>query len=185
MTTHKTLRGPRGGAILSSASLGKRVDAAVAPGVQGDPLPNVVAAKAVAFREAMLPEFAAYAQSVVGNARALGAALIDRGFRLVTGGTDTHMMLIDHRSVAPELTAREAIARLDQVGITVTRCELPGDVRWPEHSDGIKVGTASVTTLGMQATDMDAIAELLRQTLASDSTVNVAALRRDVRRLRA
>ncbi len=164
-TTHKTLRGPRGGCILASAALGPAIDKAVFPGLQGGPLDHVIAAKAVAFREAATPAFAAYAAQVVANARALAAALAAEGFRIVSGGTDVHLMLVDLRAFDPELTGKVAQEALDRAGITCNKNQVPGDPRSPFVTSGLRIGTPAVTTTGMQEPEMAEIAELIARVL--------------------
>ena len=164
-TTHKTLRGPRGGCILSTAELAKPVDSAVFPGLQGGPLEHVVAAKAVAFFEAAQPAFAAYAAAVVANARALAAALAGEGVRLVAGGTDNHLLLVDLRPFDADLTGKEAQQVLDRAGITLNRNQVPGDPRSPFVTSGVRIGTPAVTTAGMGEPEMAEIAALVGRAL--------------------
>ena len=164
-TTHKTLRGPRGGAIVCGEDLAKKIDSAVFPGLQGGPLEHVVAAKAVAFAEAARPEFSTYAHAVVGNARALADGLVAQGFRLVSGGTDNHMLLVDLRPFDAELTGKEAQEVLDRSGITCNRNTIPDDPRSPFVTSGLRLGTAAETTAGMGPAEMGRIAELLGRTL--------------------
>jgi len=164
-TTHKTLRGPRGAAILCGEDLARQVDSAVFPGLQGGPLEHVVAAKAVAFAEAARPEFADYAAAVVRNARALAAALADEGFRLVSGGTDNHMLLVDLRPFDAELTGKEAQEVLDQAGITLNRNTIPDDPRSAFVTSGLRLGSAAETTAGMGEEEMRRIAGLVSRTL--------------------
>jgi len=164
-TTHKTLRGPRGGAIVCGEELAKKIDSAVFPGLQGGPLEHVVAAKAVAFAEAARPAFSAYAHQVVANARALAAALVDEGFRLVSGGTDNHLVLVDLRPFDAELTGKEAQEVLDRSGITCNRNTIPDDPRSPFVTSGLRLGTAAETTAGMGPAEMARIAGLLGRTL--------------------
>jgi glycine hydroxymethyltransferase len=164
-TTHKTLRGPRGGCILARADLGAAVDKAVFPGLQGGPLEHVVAAKAVAFGEAARPEFRAYAAQIVRNARALAAALAGEGVRIVSGGTDNHLMLVDLRPLDPELTGKKAQEALDRAGITCNKNQIPGDGRSPFVTSGLRIGTPAVTTAGMQEPEMAEIAELIGRVL--------------------
>lgn len=165
LTTHKTLRGPRGGAILCGADLAKKVDSAVFPGLQGGPLEHVVAAKAVAFAEAARPEFRTYAAAVVANAAALGNALAAEGFRLVSGGTDNHMVLIDLRSFDADLTGKEAQEVLDRAGITLNRNTIPDDPRSAFVTSGLRLGSAATTTAGMGPTEMATIAGLIGRAL--------------------
>ncbi len=166
-TTHKTLRGPRGGCILSTQAFAQAIDKAVFPGLQGGPLEHVIAAKAVAFYEAAQPEFAEYAAQIVRNARALAEALAAEGFRIVSGGTDNHLMLVDLRSFNPDLTGKVAQEALDLAGITLNRNQIPGDPRSPFVTSGLRVGTAAVTTTGMREREMAEIARLMRRALAS------------------
>ena len=162
-TTHKTLRGPRGGMILCKEKYAKAIDSAVFPGQQGGPLMHVIAAKAVALREAMQPEFKAYQQRVVDNAQALAGGLIKRGFSLVSGGTDTHLMLADLRGSG--VTGKEMQIRLDEVNITCNKNGIPYDPEKPFITSGIRLGTPAVTSRGMSIADMDEIAELISLTL--------------------
>ena len=162
-TTHKTLRGPRGGLILCREAQARALDRSLFPGVQGGPLMHVVAAKAVAFKEALEPAFRDYQRRIVDNARRLAAALSGAGLRLVSGGTDNHLMLVD---VAREkLTGKEAEARLDQAGITVNKNAIPFDANPPAVASGIRVGTPAITTRGMGEPEMDTIAGLIVETL--------------------
>jgi glycine hydroxymethyltransferase len=140
-TTHKTLRGPRGGCILSRAELARAIDKAIFPGLQGGPLEHVIAGKAVAFREAADPSFSDYARRIVANAQALAAALGQRGFRLVSGGTDNHLMLVDLRPFDEELTGKEAQIVLDEAGITLNKNTMPDDPRSPFVTSGLRIGT--------------------------------------------
>ncbi len=175
-TTHKTLRGPRGGCILSSAEYGPAIDKAIFPGLQGGPLEHVIAGKAVAFREATHPSFSDYAHQIVANARALAGALGEHGFRLVSGGTDNHLMLIDLRSFDEDLTGKEAQVALDRAGITLNKNTVPDDPRSPFVTSGLRVGTPSVTTQGMRESEMAVVAELLARVLRSpqDDAVGAA-----------
>ena len=165
LTTHKTLRGPRGGAILSCAEHAKAIDSAVFPGLQGGPLEHVIAAKAVAFKEAATPAFAQYARDVVVNAAVLGTALESEGFRPVTGGTDNHLLLLDLRDFDASLTGKEAQEVLDLAGITLNRNQIPDDPRSPFVTSGLRLGTAAETTAGMGANEMREIAALLARSL--------------------
>ena len=183
-TTHKTLRGPRGGAILCGAELAKRIDSSVFPGLQGGPLEHVVAAKAVAFAEAARPEFGAYAHGVVANARALATALAAEGFRLVSGGTDNHLLLVDLRPFDAELTGKEAQEVLDRAGITCNRNTIPDDPRSPFVTSGLRLGTAAQTTAGMGPAEMARIAGLLGRTLRQrGDEAAIAAVRGEVAEL--
>jgi glycine hydroxymethyltransferase len=164
-TTHKTLRGPRGGAIFCSSELAKAVDSAVFPGLQGGPLEHVIAAKAVAFAEAARPEFRTYAAAVVANAAALGQSLAEGGFRLVSGGTENHQVLVDLRTFDAELTGKAAQEVLDQAGITCNRNTIPDDPRSAFITSGLRLGSAAQTTAGMGPTEMRTVAELIGRTL--------------------
>ncbi|MGE5485169.1 MAG: serine hydroxymethyltransferase [Ignavibacteriales bacterium] len=164
-TTHKTLRGPRGGMILTTQQYAKDIDKAIFPGIQGGPLMHIIAAKAVAFKEALTPEFKEYQGQIVQNARALAAGLMARGFNLVSGGTDNHLMLIDLNNKG--VTGVEAEKLLDRVGITVNKNTVPFDTRSPQVTSGIRVGAPTVTTRGMRAPEMDEIARLIDETIAS------------------
>jgi glycine hydroxymethyltransferase len=162
-TTHKTLRGPRGGMILCKAAYAAAIDKAVFPGIQGGPLMHVIAAKAVALGEAQRPEFKRYQERIVSNARALAAALQERGFDLVSGGTDNHLLLVDLRNKG--LTGAEAEDLLDRVNITVNKNMIPFDPQPPRVTSGIRIGTPAVTTRGMTEAAMAEIAEVMRLTL--------------------
>ena len=164
-TTHKTLRGPRGGCILSKAVHAQAIDKAVFPGSQGGPLEHAVAAKAVAFREALDPSFSAYAHQIVKNASALAAALTKEGFRLVSGGTDTHLMVVDLRPFDAECTGKVAQLVLDEAGITLNKNTVPDDPRSPFVTSGVRIGTPSVTTQGMTEAEMPVIASLIAEAL--------------------
>jgi glycine hydroxymethyltransferase len=166
-TTHKTLRGPRGGCIVTREALAQPIDKAVFPGLQGGPLEHVIAAKAVAFYEAAQPDFAVYAAQIVRNAQALAGALADEGFRIVSGGTDNHLMLLDLRTFDADLTGKAAQEALDRAGITLNKNQIPGDPRSPFVTSGLRVGTAAVTTAGMREAEMAEIAHLVRRVLAS------------------
>jgi glycine hydroxymethyltransferase len=164
-TTHKTLRGPRGGCILAKAEHAATIDKAVFPGSQGGPLEHAVAGKAVAFHEGLQPSFKAYAQQIVKNAAALAEAMSKQGFRLVSGGTDTHMMVVDLRPFDAELTGKEAQLVLDEAGITLNKNNIPNDPRSPFVTSGVRIGTPSVTTQGMKEAEMPLIAEYIVTTL--------------------
>lgn len=164
-TTHKTLRGPRGGCILSKAEHAAAIDKAVFPGSQGGPLDHVIAAKAVAFREAAQPEFATYAKSVVANAATLAEALAGKGLRLVSGGTDNHLMLVDLRSFDPDLSGKKARLALDRAGISLNENTVPDDPRPPYITSGLRIGTPAVSTQGMGAAEMAVIADLIHRVL--------------------
>ena len=163
-TTHKTLRGPRGGMILCRAAFAKSVDSSVFPGHQGGPLMHVIAAKAVALEEAATPAFKDYQRRIVANAKALAAGLLRRGFTLVSGGTDNHLLLLDLR--ATELTGKVAQETLDQARITVNKNAIPFDPRSPFVTSGVRIGTPAVTSRGMDEAEMDRIAELIARALA-------------------
>lgn len=158
-TTHKTLRGPRGGMILAREQYGPALDKAIFPGIQGGPLMHVIAAKAVAFGEALQPGFKDYQRQIVKNARALAGALLKRGYRLISGGTDNHMVLVDLRPKG--VTGREAEEILDQVGVTVNKNAIPFDPQPPTVTSGIRVGTPAVTTRGLKEGEMEIIAEVI------------------------
>ena len=163
-TTHKTLRGPRGGLILCRDALAKVVDKEIFPGTQGGPLMHVIAAKAVAFGEALRPDFKIYAKQVVANARALGNALMERGYDLVSGGTDTHLMLVDLRRKS--LTGKEVEEALGRAAITVNKNTVPGDPQSPFVTSGIRIGTPALTTRGMGEAEMVAIGALIDRAIA-------------------
>lgn len=165
LTTHKTLRGPRGGAILCGEDLAKKIDSAVFPGLQGGPLEHVIAAKAVAFAEAARPEFRQYAAQVLANAKALADALSGHGLRLVSGGTDSHLLLVDLRPFDADLTGKEAQEVLDRAGITCNRNTIPDDPRSAFQTSGLRLGTAAETTAGMGPAEMRTVADLLVRTL--------------------
>jgi len=181
-TTHKTLRGPRAGCIVSRESLAAPIDKAVFPGLQGGPLMHVIAGKAVAFHEASQPEFARYAAAIVDNARALAAALAGHGLRIVSGGTDNHLMLVDLRSFG--VTGKVAQEALDRAGITTNKNAIPNDPEKPFVTSGLRLGTAAVTTAGMGVDEMVLIAEMIATVLraidddavASDVRVQAADL---------
>jgi glycine hydroxymethyltransferase len=174
-TTHKTLRGPRGGLILCKAAHAKAIDSAVFPGTQGGPLMHVIAAKAVCFGECLKPEFKAYSAQIVKNARALAAAFTTRGYKLVSGGTDNHLFLIDLRTKFPELTAKKAQETLDLANITCNKNTVPFETRSPFQASGIRLGTPAVTTRGMLESDMAVIADCIDTVLAAIGTDREAA----------
>jgi len=180
-TTHKTLRGPRGGLILCVADLAKAVDKQVFPGTQGGPLEHVIAAKAVALHEALQPDFKAYAAAVVKNAQALAAALVQRGYAIVSGGTDSHLMLVDLRPRG--LTGKEAEQLLDRAGITVNKNTIPGDPQSPFVTSGIRLGTSAVTTRGFGVGEMQKVAGLIDTVLTKRDDATVARIKREVREL--
>ena len=162
-TTHKTLRGPRGGLILCKQEHAKRIDSAVFPGTQGGPLMHVIAAKAVAFKEVLEPEFREYQRQIVANAMALASSMLERGFDLVSGGTDTHLILVN--LMRKGLTGKDAEVALDAVGITVNKNAIPFDPQKPTITSGIRVGTPAVTTRGMREPEMAEIASLIADAL--------------------
>jgi len=161
-TTHKTLRGPRGGLILAREEFAKKLNSAVFPGTQGGPLEHIIAAKAVCFREAMQPEFKAYAHNVVSNAKVMASALLEEGFDLVTGGTDNHLMLADLRPM--NITGKDLQIRCDENHITLNKNAIPGDPQKPSVTSGVRIGTAAVTTRGLGAEEMKRIAHCIALT---------------------
>jgi len=180
-TTHKTLRGPRGGCILAKAEHAAAIDKAVFPGWQGGPLEHVIAGKAIAFREAASPDFKQYAAQVVANASALAEALAQNGFRLVSGGTDCHLMVVDLRPFDAEVTGKEAQAVLDLAGITLNKNTVPDDPRSPFVTSGVRIGTPSVTTQGMKEPEMAQIATFIARALRGRNNADeVAAVKADV-----
>ena len=180
-TTHKTLRGPRGGLILCQEAFGKDVDKQVFPGIQGGPLEHVIAAKAVALGEALAPEFKAYATQVVRNAQALAAALVERGYAIVSGGTDTHLMLVDLRP--KQVTGKEAQELLDRAGITVNKNTIPGDPQKAFVTSGVRIGTPAVTTRGFTEAEMLKVAEFIDTVLTKKDDATIARVKADVREL--
>lgn len=167
-TTHKTLRGPRGGLILTNdEELAKKIDKAVFPGMQGGPLMHVIAAKAVAFGECLAPSFSAYAAAVVANAKALAQALTQRGYRITTGGTDNHLMLVDLRPKSDALTGADAEKWLEQAGIICNKNGIPEDPRPPKFTSGIRLGSPALTTRGMKPADMAKVAEFIDRVLSA------------------
>jgi glycine hydroxymethyltransferase len=174
-TTHKTLRGPRGGLILCRAAHAKAIDSAVFPGAQGGPLMHVIAAKAVCFGECLKPDFKAYAAQVVKNSQALATALIARGYKIVSGGTDNHLFLVDLRSNLPELTAKRAQETLELANITCNKNTVPFETRSPFQASGIRLGTPAVTTRGLVETDMEEIAAGIDAVLRAIGTPGEAA----------
>jgi glycine hydroxymethyltransferase len=181
-TTHKTLRGPRGGLVMCRAAQAAALDRTVMPGVQGGPLMHVIAGKAVALREALTPEWRAYQRQIVANARALAEALLARGFRLVTGGTDTHLLLVDLS--ARNVTGKDAQEALDRAWITVNKNTVPFETRSPMVTSGIRLGTPALTTRGMREGEMQIVAELIDRVLSQlGSTAVEAAVRGEVQAL--
>lgn len=162
-TTHKTLRGPRGGMILCKEEFAKKIDKAIFPGVQGGPLMHVIAGKAVAFKEALEPEFKVYQEQIIKNAKVLADELLGRGYKLLTGGTDNHLMLLDLRGTG--VTGRDAEVNLDKVRITVNKNSIPFDTESPTVTSGVRIGTPAVTTRGMKEEEMKKIAECIDLTL--------------------
>jgi glycine hydroxymethyltransferase len=183
-TTHKTLRGPRGGMVMCRAAYARDLDRTVLPGIQGGPLMHIIAAKAVAFREAQTPEWRAYQGQIVRNARALADGLLAHGFRLVSGGTDTHLLLVD---LTPRgITGKDAQEALDQAWITVNKNGIPFDTKGPTVTSGIRLGTPAVTTRGMKEPEMARIASLIDRVLTNPGNASAqAAVRADVQELTA
>ncbi|MCP4650199.1 MAG: serine hydroxymethyltransferase [PVC group bacterium] len=175
-TTHKTLRGPRGGMILCRKEFAKKVDLNVFPGMQGGPLMHTIAAKAVALKEALNPGFKKYQAQVVANAKALAGALTKRGFRIVAGGTDTHLMLVNLNS--REITGKDAQALLGKINITINKNLIPFDAKSPMVTSGIRLGTPAVTTRGMKETQMNQIAAILDDALIKDADLSAAEIRK-------
>jgi glycine hydroxymethyltransferase len=180
-TTHKTLRGPRGGLILCRAAHAKAIDSAVFPGGQGGPLMHVIAAKAVCFAECLKPEFRAYAEQVVRNSRALAAAMLRRGYKIVSGGTDNHLMLVDLRPKFPELTAKKAQETLDLAHITCNKNTVPFETRSPFQASGIRLGTPAITSRGFTEAEMEEVADCIDAVLAATGTPGEAAVLAQVR----
>ena len=180
-TTHKTLRGPRGGAILCTEDLAPAIDKAMFPGLQGGPLEHVIAAKAVAFGEASTPEFADYAARIVENSGALAKGLAEEGFRMVSGGSDNHLLLVDLRTFDDDLTGKVAQEVLDRAGITLNKNTVPDDPRSPFVASGVRIGTPATTTQGMGPAEMGLIAGLIGRTLRQrDDDAVVADVRSEV-----
>jgi len=180
-TTHKTLRGPRGGLIVCRAAHAKAIDSAMFPGGQGGPLMHVIAAKAVCFQECLKPEFKTYSEQIVKNARALAAAMTRRGYKIVSGGTDNHLMLVDLRPKFPELTAKKAQETLDLAHITCNKNTVPFETRSPFQASGIRLGTPAVTTRGFVEAEMEEIADNIDTVLAATGTPGEAAALETVR----
>jgi len=174
-TTHKTLRGPRSGLILCKGDWAKKIDSAIFPGLQGGPLVHIIAAKAIAFGEALRPEFRAYQRQILSNARALAEALIRRGYRLVSGGTDNHLMLLDLTSGHPDLTGAMAEKWLEAASIIVNKNMIPFDQRKPMETSGLRIGTPAVTTRGLKTEHMDMVADFIHQVLAAGGSETVIA----------
>lgn len=184
-TTHKTLRGPRGGLVLSDdEEIAKKIDRKVFPGSQGGPLMHIIAAKAIAFGEALKPEFKTYSQQIVKNARALAEALNTKGYRLCSGGTDNHLMLVDLRKRDENLTGADAEKWLEQAGIIVNKNGIPNDPRPPMVTSGLRLGTPALTTRGMKEAEMREVAELLDLVMGASGDADACAkVREDVRKL--
>ena len=172
-TTHKTLRGPRGGMILCKEKYAKDLDKSVFPGVQGGPLMHVIAGKAVCFKEALTPEFKEYQNQIVKNAKVLAKELMNRGFKLVSGGTDNHLVLVDLTNKG--VTGKDAEAMLDEVGITVNKNTIPFDKQKPNIASGIRIGTPAMTTRGMKEEEMKTIAELIDRTIKGEDKEKIKA----------
>ena len=181
-TTHKTLRGPRGGMIMCAREFGGKIDKTIFPGIQGGPLMQVIAAKAVAFKEAEAPEFEEYQKQTVKNARALAEGLKEKGFRLISGGTDTHLILVD--LTAQGITGKEAERTLDKAGITVNKNSLPFDRRPPAITSGIRLGTPALTTRGMKEGEMKTIAGMINEVLKKSNDDKIQnRVRKEIREL--
>ncbi|HET9316692.1 MAG TPA: serine hydroxymethyltransferase [Vicinamibacteria bacterium] len=181
-TTHKTLRGPRGGMVMCQAKWAKELDKLVFPGVQGGPLMHVIAAKAVSFQEALQPAFKDYQRQIVANARVLGETLAGEGWRLVSGGTDNHLLLID--VFARGITGKAAEAALDHAGITVNKNTIPFDQNSPMVGSGVRIGTPALTTRGMKEPEMEQVGRLMARALSGiDNESELAAVKRDVQKL--
>jgi glycine hydroxymethyltransferase len=164
-TTHKALRGPRGGLVLAKDEFGQRINKGVFPNVQGGPIESQIAAKAVCFLEAMQPDFAEYTDQIVANAAAMAAQTQDEGIRVVSGGTDNHLYLIDLRSVDEDLTGKEAAGMLDSIGITLNFNTIPNDPRPPYRASGLRIGTPAMTTQGMKEAQAAEVASLICRAL--------------------
>jgi glycine hydroxymethyltransferase len=181
-TTHKTLRGPRGGMIICKAEFAKKIDSAIFPGIQGGPLMHIIAAKAVAFKEALSPEFKEYQKQIIANAQAFAKALSSKGFRIVAGGTDNHLFMVDLRP--KKITGKEAATLLDRVQITVNKNLIPFDPESPTVTSGIRVGTPAITTRGMKEVQMRIIADLIdRCVLNRDDDAQLEKIRLSVEQL--
>ena len=185
-TTHKALRGPRGGMILSGEKYAEVIDKAVFPGGQGGPIESQIAAKAVCFHEASQPEFSAYTDQIVANAKAMAQAMMDEGVRVVSGGTDNHLFLVDLRSVDEDLTGRDAARMLDSLGITLNYNTIPNDPRPPFRASGLRIGTPAMTTQGMKEAEADEVARLIARALRHhDDPTALAPIESRVRELAA
>ncbi len=172
-TTHKTLRGPRGGLILCREEYAQKIDSSVLPGIQGGPLMHVIAAKAVCFREAAKPEFRDYARAIVTNAHALAETLTAKGYHIISGGTDNHLMLIDLRPTLPDLTGKKAQITLDAANVTTNKNAVPNETRSPFQASGIRLGTPAVTTRGMGVEEMKLIGDIFDKVLRNVDSVEV------------
>ena len=176
-TTHKTLRGPRGGLIMCKEEYGKAIDSAVFPGNQGGPLMHVIAAKAICFGEALKPSFKEYQAQVISNASALAGSLSEFGFHLVSGGSDNHLMLVDLRPSHPDLTGKQAQIALEGANVTLNRNTVPGETRSPFQTSGLRIGTPAVTSRGMREAEMSEIGAIINQVIANpedEESVNQA-----------
>ena len=181
-TTHKTLRGPRGAMIMCKEQFASAIDKAVFPGVQGGPHEHIIAAKAIAYGEALKPEFAEYSKAVIANARALAAALAEKGYRIISGGTDNHLMLVDVFG-SKNITGKEAEKALEKVGISINKNMIPFDPRKPLDPSGIRLGTPALTTRGCDMNDMKTVADLIDETLARrDDETALGAIREKVKK---
>ena len=182
-TTHKTLRGPRGGLILCKERYAKAIDSTVFPGTQGGPLMHVIAGKAVCFKQALQPSFKCYQQQIIGNTRCLASCLQQKGYTLVSGGTDNHLFLIDLRPSHPNLTGKQAQELLEMNGITVNKNTIPGETRSPFQTSGLRIGTAAVTSRGMGLDEMELIADFIHQTLLEQRADGNSEVRKEVKKL--
>lgn len=180
-TTHKTMRGPRGGLILAKEKWGKSLNSKIFPGIQGGPLVHVIAAKAVSFKEAMSDSFKKYQKQVVQNSAALGQSLVDKGFRLVSGGTDNHLILLDLSS--KDITGKEAEELLEQAGLTTNKNAIPFDKQPRFVASGIRIGTPAVTTRGLKVAEMELVAEWIERVITERSDETIAAVRQEIRSL--
>ncbi|MBE0501733.1 MAG: serine hydroxymethyltransferase, partial [Desulfuromonadales bacterium] len=179
-TTHKTLRGPRGGMILCREADAKKLNSNIFPGIQGGPLMHVIAAKAVSFKEALSPEFKIYTQQVVKNAKALADALVAHGFNLVSGGTDNHLMLLDFSGT--EMTGKVAEAALESAGLTMNKNAVPFDARSPFVTSGIRIGTPATTTRGLKEPEMKQVADWIQRALThTDDRVALQKIQEEVK----
>ena len=182
-TTHKTLRGPRGGLVLCKERYAKAVDSTVFPGTQGGPLMHVIAGKAVCFKQALQPSFKCYQQQIIDNTRYLASCLEQKGYTLVSGGTDNHLFFIDLRPLHPNLTGKQAQELLEANGITVNKNTIPGETRSPFQTSGLRIGTVAVTSRGMGLDEMEVVADLIHQTLSEQRAGGNSEIREKVKRL--